>query len=213
MNRAAVRAVSMTSLNRQRANLVASEYLSKEKVLTPQDVSARERIFEWDGVLRWKGGAPIGRAKVGGSIGDLLLKPQAQAQAHQATATTATTVTGAIRDGNLLSELLGAYREEKYVMWYHVKTRMAQICLKDQSSPQDQIKAWIHALWTAYRLQQDPLPVAASTGEQLRFLKEVLDDLNGSWDVMMERLGSAGWDVKVSNIETVSGVRYHLQST
>ena len=205
MNRAAVRAVSMTSLNRQRANLVASEYLSKEKVLTPQDVSARERIFEWDGVLRWKGAAPIGRAMIGGSIGDLLLKPQ-QAQAT-------TTVTGAIRDGNLLAEMLEAYRAEGYVMWYHVKTRMAHICLKGQSSPQDQIKAWMHALWTAYRHQQDPLPVAASTGEQLRFLKEVLDDLNGSWDVMMQRLGSAGWDVKVSSIETASGVRFHLQST
>ena len=200
-NRAAVRAVSMTSLNRQRANILASEYLSKQKVLTPLDVSARERIFEWDGVLRWRGGAPIGRAKIGGSIVDLLKQAQAT---HP--------VTGAIRDGNLLPEIVEAFKGEGYLMWYHMEKRTAHICLKVQSSPQDQIKAWVHALWTAYRLHEKPLAISASSEDKLRFLQKVLAEVNRRWKSLMEQMEVAGWDVNSSSIETASGLRFHLQS-
>src|ERR1700709_2496622 len=64
-NYLAVRAVSMRTLNRQRANLVFSALLEdhytvgKEHVKpfpTPEQISIQERVFERDGVLRWKGG-------------------------------------------------------------------------------------------------------------------------------------------------------------
>ncbi|TKA67954.1 hypothetical protein B0A49_07548 [Cryomyces minteri] len=51
-NHAAVRAVSMRTLNRQRANLVFSHLIEDDEVLTPEEVSKKERIFDWDGVLK-----------------------------------------------------------------------------------------------------------------------------------------------------------------
>ncbi|TKA71199.1 hypothetical protein B0A49_06127 [Cryomyces minteri] len=64
-NHAAVRAVSMRTLNRQRANLVFSHLIEDDEVLTPEEVSKKERIFDWDGVVRWKGGQVIGHVKIG----------------------------------------------------------------------------------------------------------------------------------------------------
>ncbi|KGO76843.1 Protein of unknown function DUF647 [Penicillium italicum] len=74
MNYAAVRAVQMTSLNRQRANIVFSALLASDKtltldldldpttltpckkdstILTPAQVAKHERIFPRDGALQW----------------------------------------------------------------------------------------------------------------------------------------------------------------
>ncbi|KAI2919733.1 hypothetical protein CBS63078_2830 [Aspergillus niger] len=81
LNYAAVRSVQMTSLNRQRANIVFSTLLNTDpdltrllhpepskqqqtpaqhshqppswKTLTPAQVSKKEKIFETDGILRW----------------------------------------------------------------------------------------------------------------------------------------------------------------
>src|ERR1700753_1137715 len=70
-NYLAVRAVCMQTLNRQRANLVFSsllEQIASDKTTnrgaktlprlvypTPEEVRLQERVFERDGVLRWKG--------------------------------------------------------------------------------------------------------------------------------------------------------------
>ena len=86
-NHAAVRSVSMRSMNRQRANIVLSHLFHDKRALTPEEVSFEERIFEWDGVLRWKGSAPIAKARIGVSLRCLLTS---LAPAHD--------VTGAISD-------------------------------------------------------------------------------------------------------------------
>src|ERR1700709_848660 len=74
-NYLAVKAVSMRTLNRQRANLVFSTFLEDSKSIhkeqslkalpTPEEISLRERIFERDGVLRWKGSEIIGYCEIG----------------------------------------------------------------------------------------------------------------------------------------------------
>ena len=69
MNYLAVRSVSMRTLNRQRANLVFSNYLDQLIEFdgqtkgsgnitfpSPEEISIQEKIFARDGVICWKGG-------------------------------------------------------------------------------------------------------------------------------------------------------------
>ena len=201
MNRAAVRAVSLHTLNRQRTNIVFSEYLSKRKVLGPKDVSAQERIFEWDGVLRWGGQAPIGRGKVAVSLEDLL-KPLLEAQ----------TVTGSLRvKSSALSRLVEIFADDEYLLWYDCRYRIAYILLKSQASAQDQIKAWAHALWIAHSLR-GCVATSAAPLEVLGAIEKVRKDLSSIWVGCMEQMKGAGWDINVANIETASGLRIRLDN-
>ena len=201
MNRAAVRAVSMRTLNRQRANLVISEYVSKGKVLTPQEVSALERIFERDGILRWNGGKGLGHAVIGGSLNDLL---------HSAGEAT---VTGAVRDSNLLTKAIEKFKDDTYIIGYDVSQRKAHIVLKENASPQHQLKAWAIVLYAACKLHSQSLPTSASPEVILGLLKETQDELSGKWEFFLEQLKMKGWDTGISNLETSSGVRISLSSS
>ena len=202
MNRAAVRAVSMHSLNRQRANIVLSHLLADNKVMTPEEVSAQERIFEWDGVLRWKGSQPLAKASIGVSLQYLL---QSVAPAHH--------VTGAISDGSLLMEkLVRMYEQEEYLLWHDWPKRRAYVVLKAQASPQSQLKVWTHCLWTARRLEKE-LPAGATTDNICEILELVRVELSNRWDAYVERMKAVGWDLQIANLETTSGVRISVDTT
>ena len=202
MNTAAVRSVRLHTLNRQRANIVFSEYLASKKILTPKDVSMRERIFEWDGILRWRGGNAIGKAKVGVSLQDLL-KPLVEAQ----------TFTGAMDANNLqLSRIMETFRDDGYMISFDLRNHIAHVVLKGQVSPQDQIKAWVHALWVAHRLRDDGDTTGTAVDDMLLLLDEVQKELSSLWPGCLEQMKAAGWDLSVANIETKSGLRITLGS-
>ena len=201
MNRAAVRSVSLHTINRQRANIVFSEYFINRKVLSPGDVSALERIFEWDGILRWRGQAPIGKARVGVSL-QALLKPLADVQ----------TTTGALHDDNLfLSKLVGTFADDGYLLWFDCTHRVASIVMKTQASPQDHIKAWAHALWLGRRFQGH-VATSATPEQVLSAVEEVRKELSKTWAGCMEQMKAAGWDIDIASIETTSGLRVHLDA-
>ncbi|EDU47148.1 hypothetical protein PTRG_04310 [Pyrenophora tritici-repentis Pt-1C-BFP] len=71
-NYAAVRAVNMHCLNRQRANILFSNMFQHGLVLSPRDVSQRERVFERGGVLRWSDDKVLGRCSIGVPLQRLL---------------------------------------------------------------------------------------------------------------------------------------------
>ena len=201
MNRAAVRSVSLHTLNRQRANIFFSEYLTNRKVLSPKCVSAQERIFEWDGTLRWRRQGPIGKAKVGVSL-QAFLKPLAKAQ----------TITGALHDDNLLlAKLVETFADDGYILWLDCPHRVVSIVLKSQASPQDHIKAWAHALWLAHRYREH-VAISATPEEVLSAVKEVRKELLDVWVACMEQMNAAGWDTDIANIETASGLRIRLDT-
>ena len=203
MNHAAVRSVSMHTLNRQRANLVFSEYLADGKVMNPKNVSRQERVFEQDGVLRWKGHSPIGSAKVGVSLQDLL-KPWAGQP----------TVTGSFRNLDLiLSRTVEIFSDERYLLWYHYPHREACIALKDGATPRDQMKAWAHALWVAHRLENVALATSATPDKVLGVIQEVRMDLSNRWVTCMQDIESADWDLNTCSIETTSRLRLHIDHT
>ena len=200
MNHAAVRSVSLHTLNRQRANLVFSAYLTDGTVMSPKQVSNRERIFERDGVLRWKGQGPIGSARVGVSLQDLL-KAWAEAQS----------VTGSFRDPDaILSRLVEIFSDERYLLWYQQPNREVCIALKDGATAQDQLKAWAHALWLAHRLEAANLATGATPDKILGVIQQVRMDLSTRWLACMQDIKSAKWDLSNANLETTSGLRLHV---
>lgn len=201
-NHAAVRAVSMHTLNRQRANIVLSNLLDTKKGLTPEEVSVQERIFEWDGVLRWRCSDPIATAKTGVSLQSLLGVLQPASPAHD--------MTGAIRDRNLIFQRLARiFRQEEYLIWYAVPMKEVLIVLKEQASPQTQIKAWALSLMIAHRLH-DQYATSATADKILQILESSLMELSNQWDDCIVRIRSAGWDMDVANLETTSGTRIRV---
>jgi len=201
MNHAAVRAVSMHSLNRQRANIVISTMVAKNKVLKPVEVAARERIFEWDGALRWEGAQVIGRARIGVALGELV--------AHLGSSHS---VTRSVRDASInLERLVELYHKEAYIAWYDSSSRTALIVLKDGATPTSQLKAWAHVLLTAHKFASGDAISAASQDEAtLQQLKATLTTLSDNWDRHLASLKAAGWDLGNASLETSSSTRISL---
>ena len=198
MNHAAVRAVSLHSLNRQRANILLSTFLENNKVMTPNEVSSQERIFEWDGVLRWRGKS-VAKATIGVSLQSLL---KTLAPAHA--------MTGAVRDGDLILErLVKIYSHEEFLVWYDSPKRTAYIVLRGQASAEAQLKAWTLALWGAHRFGKQ-YATGANRDTSLELFGRTLRDLSSQWGDLVKRIRAAGWDVDIANLETSSGSRIRL---
>lgn len=191
----------MHSLNRQRANIVLSNLFDGKGILTPDEVSHHERIFEWDGVLRWRGSAPLAKARIGISLQELL---SSLAPAHHAT--------GAIRDENLtFRALLRIFKDEGYLLWYDVRQKTVYIVLKEAAPPKTQLKAWALGLTIAHRLEKQDA-TGATIDKTLHVVDTSLKEISGRWDAHMERMKIAGWDVDIANLETTSGTRIRLHA-
>jgi hypothetical protein len=200
MNYAAVTAVSMRTLNRQRANIVLSQVLQSGNVLRPSDVSKRERIFERDGVLRWADDHLIGHCSIGVTLGTLMrsLGPQ-----HGRT--------GSLNMQTIkLSELMLVFKDEAYILWFDHKQSEAMIVLKQDCTPLDQLKAWTHALLLAQRLRAKASPPEKNDG--LADLRSSLDEVGRTFDTLAERLRGAGWDLEIAALETRAGTRATVTS-
>lgn len=167
--------------------------------MTPDEVSSHERIFEWDGVLRWRGSLPFAKARIGVTLHSLL---KTLGPAHL--------VTGAICDADLILErLVKIYSHEGFLVWYDSPKRTAYIVLKCQASAKAQLKAWALALWVAHRFRKQ-YATGANTENLLQLLEITLRDISNQWDDSIERIRAAGWDIDVANLETSSGSRIRL---
>lgn len=201
MNYAAVRAVSMQNLNRQRANMVLSTFFDSGMALTPAEVSNQERIFEWGGILRWKGSAPIAKAKIGGPLHEVI---SSLGPTHP--------ITGASRDADsVLVRLFRIYAKEEYLLWYSLSDRTVYLVLKEQISVRSQLKAWAQALVLVHRLAQVQLATSA-TENLLESVESSLLEVSDCWPACMERLKAAGWDLDIASLETASGSRIKVDT-
>ena len=203
MNHAAVRSVSMRNLNRQRANIVLSNLIEDNKVLAPQDVSQNERIFEWDGILRWKGSPGEGKAYMGVTM-----------QQFMSTFTRTHSRTGAMRDVNLhLQKIVEMYRKEDFLFWCDRSQRIGYIVLKESATPEAQLKVWAVALLVLHRLKTHPHATSAiiETNEMIfDMMDTTLREMTDRWSDWMQRLEASGWDIQVASLETLSGTRICL---
>ena len=200
-NYAAVKAVRMTCLNRQRANIVFSNIAQHGKVMSPKDVSLCEQVFERDGVLRWMDGEIVGYAKIGVKLEELLAR---MGERHKQT--------GSLQlQGVEMSELLDVFKDEAYILWPVSSSQAALIVLKEGCTPVDQLKAWAHALLLAKRLrgQDDASP---SEDGLIAELRGRLKDTREIFGKYVGALRDRGWDLDVAALETRAGTRACIDS-
>ena len=188
-NYLAVRAVSMKTLNRQRANLLFSMYLGntkddigshKRKFPSPTQISAMERIFEREGVLRWQGGPVLGYCEMGVSFQRIL---------------------SSISDKELTT-ILDEFKDDAYIIWYNKPSKTYLVALKDSAIPLDQLHAWMHVLYLACE--------SKSTVVDMIQARSTLERLSRSF--LKAELSHAGWDVETGALEVKSGTRLQTKS-
>ncbi|MCJ1398317.1 hypothetical protein MMC11_001515 [Xylographa trunciseda] len=178
--------------------------LDQKQALTPDEVSVQERIFERDGVLRWRGTRIIGKARIGVSLRSVI---GLLGQRHSAT----DSVQGLSID---LERLMNIFHDEEYLLWYERSHRLAMIVLKSEASPQSQLKAWAHALLVAQRHASEDTRSARSRSmdeETLQRLQETLSDMSIRWKQSLVAMEESGWDLNTACLETTSSSRIRLQ--
>lgn len=155
-NYRAVRAVSIRTLNRQRANLIFSSYFrclkdegpypglskqwhrlrrSKEKcgLPSPKEVSLKEQIFELDGVMRWHGKSVMGHCILGVPLNDILDSLPLSTR-HPLTGSYSSIRSGgknniATKEHNSdisVEVLLEVFEEEDYILWCSLNQSQTQ---------------------------------------------------------------------------------------
>ena len=207
MNLAAVRAVKLLTINRQRANIILSHLLQDETMLSPEEVSRRERIFEWDGILRWRGSSVLGRAQIGVTLQQFLENLALAPTSKQ---------TGAVSDRHhRFRTLLDMHEKEDFLMWFNASSRAAQILLKDNATSRSQIKAWAVLLSVSRRLQYEESQ-GKGTGDKndhtLQVVQEELRRISVLWPLLVQRIEKAGFDLDVASLETSSNTRIRVLS-
>ncbi|EMD60120.1 hypothetical protein COCSADRAFT_151456 [Bipolaris sorokiniana ND90Pr] len=214
-NYAAVRAVSMQSLNRQRANILFSHILQHGIVLNPKEVSARERIFERGGVLRWADDEVLGKCRIGTSLSELLGRI---GRRDKLSGSLAFCSSGG-DDGSEVDvfDLLSIFEAEDYVLWATggPAAYEAVIVLKAGCGPIDQLRAWAHALLVAEKRQRggDSGGTRAKHGLVVGDLKDTLYEVRRMFDKYGDEMRAKGWNLDVAALETKAGMRLQISST
>lgn len=202
LNYAAVRSVQMTSLNRQRANIVFSTLLNTDpdvtqllhpestkqqqhshqppswKTLTPAHVSKQEKIFEKDGILRWSSSTmtpsqTLGYCRIGISLQQFL-----------SLSALSTTSSKSLRTPIPMPQLTTLFSKEDYILYLTNSsssssrkknpTWHANILLKNTTTSQSQLKAWAHALLAARVLSTSSAADSTNTSNQIESTMDVL---------------------------------------
>ncbi|KAJ5195083.1 uncharacterized protein N7498_008521 [Penicillium cinerascens] len=228
LNYAAVRAVQMTSLNRQRANIIFSTLLESDpaidierlrsgevpkskakpdtsswKILTPAQVSREERIFHRDGALQWNTPSQtrnLGSASIGVSLASFF--KQAQASQH--------TSRGSLQTNIPMPDLTTLFANESYILYLHPNGTEwhASILLKSNCTVHSQLKAWTHGLLAARVLSTTTSKSGTEpTPEVLSVVTNTLSLLNSQFSSYTDALEEAGWNTTIAALETRSGRR------
>lgn len=196
----------MRSLNRQRANIVFAHLLGFDKLLSPQEVSKRERIFERSGVFRSDDKHVVGYGRIGVSLETLL--GRGMSRSHRRTRSVHLEAT------QQLPKLLDTFEEELYILWFDEKTSTAYITLKEGATVRTQLKAWLHGLILAReQAEGSKRSIASAKFDVLQSLAETLARTKKLFDEYEHRLTAAGWDLDIAALETQSGTRLRVQSS
>jgi hypothetical protein len=196
----------MRCLNRQRANIVFSSLLQQRSVLSPADVSQRERIFERDGVLRWTDDTVLGTCRIGVPL-EMLLNSMGRRHSQ----------TGSLElHATKLSDLMDMFANEAYILWFADSNYEAIVVLKEGCSPLDQLKAWVHALLLAREMRRDVVGDAPDPGDKslaqgrLAAMRRTLETTGELFRKYAPALEEQGWDLHVASLETRAGIRAQI---
>ncbi|TKA83499.1 hypothetical protein B0A55_00544 [Friedmanniomyces simplex] len=200
-NRRAVRAVSMRTLNRQRATLVY-HHLQRGHVPTPEEVSKEERIFEWDGILRSSADAVIGHCLVGTSIA--------------APSRFVTPPRSGMRSMQVNTQWLSSaqsMRKKRYLLALQDRSSRPQafIVLEKQAVVTDILTGWWQALAMANDHSQPKSKAPSPKDDTDEAVLALLDHAAAESAQLMQtykpELVKAGWDLDTNALETRSSPR------
>jgi hypothetical protein len=219
-NYLAVRAVCMRTINRQRANLVFSDIFDQssdhnieitELLLnkslkreplpqvdypSPGKVYLKERVFERDGVLRWKGEI-LGWCKFVDlqTILKCFSRPDPSTGSHS---------------GSQLAEftlLLGLFKGFGYILWYDERQKTFLVVLEEGTETEAQLSAWMFALHLAKFGR-------TSAGESLiEAIKRTAVYIGQIQEEVFLHLRRVGWDLETASMETRSGTRIRMKKS
>lgn len=222
----AVNSVALRTLNRQRANIVFSTLSDSDAVVTPAQAAKLERIFEKDGVLRWRDSEILGYASIGVRLTEFV-NTLGGVDASIAGYSASLKKDGGIGAPVSIDDIASVFRNEKYLLWYDSRKQWVTICLRNGITPEEQLKAWVHALFVAKEVRHQgarekgdgKLQTTTTTQQQqlskealLTILETTLHDLGMSFTNTVERLKEAGWDLGTAVLETKPGYRVGICS-
>lgn len=204
-NRRAVRAVSMRTLNRQRATLVY-HHLRAGHVPAPDEISTQEYIFENDGILRDVHRTSLGFCTIGASFGSLL---------SMACGASRTTHPFKVQRSALL-EMLSASKDRGYVIWVSKDlgrhSTQIQVVFKRGAASTEALIAWWQSVATASYLSSFPRSEKPEGADIVQCLSQSLGVAEKLLKEHEASLRAAGWDLDTNALETTSSSRIVLES-
>ena len=191
-NYLAVRGIVFRTLNRQRTSIAWIKYRqsNSQTVSSPAQVAAAEHILEWPGTLRdARTGFPIGHCTVGSSL-------------------------SAIRRTPLPANLLTLFVSERYILCpadppqslrpprvFGPAPLQLHICLKEDYTTTDLLKAWIHAVEVSMQWTRPISPHTAgeATTDIIRIAYRTINDYLSAF---VDGMRQAGWETDGRGILT-----------
>ena len=201
-NRRAVRAVSMRTLNRQRATLVY-HHLKQGHVPTPEEISAQERIFEKSGVLRSSDDRVLGYCWLAGPMSRLL----GTIASHSASQRSSVVADGVLR------EVIDTYEKRGYILWMQANSNSADVMVvvKQGAANTEVLISWWQALEMAVMGGQ--LNEKSSKGDAdfqlLVSSAQLASDLFARY---RQELEQKGFDLNTNALETGSASRISVDN-
>lgn len=177
-------------------------------VLSPTEVSKRERIFHRGDVLRWSDDEVLGQCKIGVSLQDMLGRIGEENRQ-----------TGSLALRTIqISELLTVFAGEAYIMCPAASASYISIALKAECGPTDHLKAWAHALLFAKRARDgnghsgdQPNEALPPAKDRLKAeLRQTLEDVRATFGKYGDEMRGKGWDLDVAALETQAGTRLQM---
>ncbi|RKF60406.1 RUS1 family protein-like protein [Erysiphe neolycopersici] len=226
-NYLAVRSICLRTFNRQRANIFFSEVIQKlnnvepnlliEKeysndslrnsiwyldLPSPSYISQKEKIFERDGVLRWKNSSALGYCKLGVSLKSILdcfgcsdVKTGSYSSLHS----------------HQFQQLLNIYKDSGYILCYSKSQKTYLVAIKShiKSEVEVHLKAWTQALYLAkFELSTDgPDSNSTSLIQAYQRTCKFADQLVNSV-ISSPSFAKLGWNLEISAMETIPGTRF-----
>ncbi|KAI5118239.1 hypothetical protein M0805_008875 [Coniferiporia weirii] len=188
-NYLAVRAVTLVTLNRQRANIAYGLYCARSGVVpTPSEVARRERIFEIPGALR----EPVSGSYMGACTICVSAKEFLDASAR-----------GPRTSGLSITDSLNVFRDEAYFLTVAPKARRPcsiYLCFKDGAGPSDRLKAWLNV----YELARLVSKGSNDTPALPEVVRSSLETVGGKFPDFIEKAREAGWDLSTDAVVTQS---------
>jgi len=162
---------------------------SKIKWPIPGEVSAKEKVFEKDGVLRSKGRV-LGYCRIGVTLQTLL---NSLGSVNKDT------------KHDRLQQHLDIFQHDKFIVAFEDEQKTYFVTLKEGANTSDILCAWMFVLLVANsRISEDRQDIFDT-------LEKTHKLVVGIWPEIIKRLGEVGWDLVVDGIQTRSGARIRIK--